>query len=82
MASVQKVISASRIFTESIDRTGVTPGNSAVAALTEVDRNGTPFQGDATMKVYNVVPLNNRFIVRGEVDWEPAILIRITVIFE
>ncbi|MCY7335287.1 MAG: hypothetical protein LH613_03585 [Chamaesiphon sp.] len=82
MASVQKIISASRIFTDTIDVTGVTPGNSAVASLTEVNSNGIPFIGDATMKVYNVVPLNNRFVVRGEVDWEPAISIRITVIFE
>jgi len=82
MASVQKIINASRIFTTEIDATGVSGRNSAVASLTEIDEFGNPFQGDATMKIYNVVPLNNRFVVRGEVDWEPAIRIRITVIFE
>jgi hypothetical protein len=86
MQSIRKVISTRgdphRIFTEIIDWTGVTPGNNAVAAITEVDGSHNPFQGDATMKIYNVVPLHNRFSVRGEVDWHAPLLIRITVIFE
>jgi hypothetical protein len=82
MGSVRQIISANRIFTTTIELTGVKPGNNAVGALTEVDGSDNPFQGDATMKVYNVVPMNNRFVVRGEVDWDSPLRIRVTVVFE
>lgn len=82
MASIRKEISAHSIFDMRIDHTGVTPLNNAVASLTELDVNGTPFQGSATMKVYNVVPVVNGFLVRGEVDWDRNLRVRVTVIFE
>ena len=73
---------AHRIFTETIPMPGITPGNNVVASLTEVDVNGNPFIGDATMKIYNVAPRNGDIQVRGEVDRDDDIDIRISVIFQ
>ncbi len=46
-------------------------GNSQVSVtITEVDRNGTPFLGAATMQVYNVIPQDDGTItVKFNVDW-------------
>lgn len=82
MAHVQKVIYNHRIFNEPIAVPGMRPWYSAVAALTEVNANDGPFLGDATMKVYNVVPHDDMVEVRGEIDWDSNIRVRITVIYE
>jgi hypothetical protein len=83
MPAAHKIISASRIFTTTIeDQPGVTPETRAVASITEVDGSGRPFMGSSGMKIYNVVPLRGRFEVRGEVDWEPALRVRVTVLYE
>lgn len=75
-------IYAHRIFTTRVEFTGATPGNYAVGALTELDGFGNPFIGDATMKVYNVAPVINGFLVRGEIDWDSDIRVRVTVLFK
>jgi hypothetical protein len=83
MPAVHKVISASRIFTTTIENVpGVGSDTRAVAGITEVDGNGNPFMGASGMKIYNVVSRPGRFEVRGEVDWEPAIRVRVTVLYE
>lgn len=82
VGSGQMKTMAHRIFTETIPMPGITPGNNVVASLTEVDVNGNPFIGNAAMKIYNVAPRNGDIQVRGEVDWDEDIDIRISVIFQ
>ena len=82
VGSGQMKIRAHRIFTTTIPMPGLTPGNNVVASLTEIDVNGNPFIADATMKIYNVAPGNGDIQVRGEVDWDEDLDIRISVIFQ
>jgi hypothetical protein len=79
MVQWELITSASRIFSKFVKVPGMTPGHHAVASLTEVGDGDVPFLGDATMKVYNVVPHYGSVEVRGEVDWDNDIRIRITV---
>jgi hypothetical protein len=46
-------------------------GNSQVSVtITEIDGNGNPFLGAATMQIYNVVPLDDGTItVKFDVNW-------------
>jgi len=82
MAAAKLITYAHRIFKSSIEAPGVTPKHRVVASLTEVNDGDVPFLGDATMKVYNVVPHDGWVEVRGEVDWDSDIRIRISVIYE
>jgi hypothetical protein len=55
----------------------------AQVSLTEVDRgdaSGRPFIGAATMKVYNVAPGNGFVDVRGEIDWDDDLNIRVNIL--
>ena len=57
--------------------TGIGSKSAVAVSLTEVDGNQFPFSGEATMKVYNVIPDNAQEVfVRGEVDWDEDINIR------
>jgi hypothetical protein len=67
---------AHRIFTRRFSVAGVAFNSSVAVSLTEVS-GIFPTLGDATMKVYNVIPDNaQEVIVRGEVDWDVDINIR------
>ena len=68
---------AHRIFTYLFGVAGVDSKSAVAVSLTEVDGNQFPFLGEATMKVYNVIPDNaQEVVVRGEVDWDEDINIR------
>ena len=88
MAHVEKISQTSRIFTTSVTAQGVTPNTHAVASLSEMARSNPAgpldmaILGNATMKVYNVSPGLNEVWVRGEVDWDTDLDIRITVLME
>ncbi|MFD7893591.1 hypothetical protein ACFV0C_04825 [Streptomyces sp. NPDC059568] len=54
--------------------------NSAVlVSLTEVDGGLVPFIGSASMKVYNVAPRQGFVDIRGEIDWDDDLLVRVTM---
>jgi hypothetical protein len=87
MAHFQASIPAHRIFTTRVSAPvsiGVVPTSIVMVSLTEMGRSNPtlplhPIMGDATMKVYNVVPETNAVIVRGEVDWDTDLEIQITI---
>lgn len=69
-------------FLVAIDAPGITPDNNVVASVTELDENANPKLGDATMIIQNVVPENDRVLVRGHVDWGDNLPIRVTIMFQ
>jgi len=83
-ASGQRIVRAHRIFQTEVGVSGANRHSTAVAALTEVapDPGGdVPFIANATMKVYNVAPRDNGVVaVRGEIDWDDDINVRVSVI--
>ena len=58
----------------------ITSNSVVMASLTELDGNGNPFMGVASMKVYNVVPSRNHVDIRGEIDWDNDLNIRATLL--
>jgi hypothetical protein len=83
-ASGQRIVRAHRIFQTEVRVSGANRHSTAVAALTEVapDSGGdVPFVAGATMKVYNVAPQDSGVVVvRGEVDWDTDLNVRVSVI--
>ena len=81
--SVIDVFKAHRIFNHAVEAP-VNRDSRVVASLTEVALDGAgprPHLGDATMKVYNVAPQDNgTVLVRGEVDWDDDLDIRVSLI--
>jgi len=76
-------IRAHRIFTRRFNYAGMVQNGNAHVSLTEVDRpdsTGRPFIGSATMKVYNVAPGNGIVDVRGEIDWDSDLNIRVNIL--
>ena len=57
----------------------LTPQSVVMVSLTELDSSGNPILGDATMKVYNVVPRDGVVLIRGEVDWDSDLTIRANI---
>jgi hypothetical protein len=55
------------------------PNSVVMVSLTELDSSGNPILGDATMKVYNVVPKDEVVLIRGEVDWDEDLTIRANI---
>jgi hypothetical protein len=88
MATFERLIRAHRIFNTEVGAGGVRPNSHAVVSLTEMGRSNpagpldTPFLGGASMKVYNVAPGIDRVFVRGEIDWDDDLDIRVTVLVE
>jgi hypothetical protein len=72
---------AHRIFNIGADLPGrgITPRSVVLVSLTEIDSNGNPFLGDATMKIYNVVPRDGSLTIRGEIDWDSDLNIRANI---
>jgi hypothetical protein len=56
--------------------------NSQVSVtMTEIDNNGTPFLGAATMQIFNVVPQNDGTItVKFNVDWSEMLRVQFNFI--
>ena len=82
MAVFWRFIRAHRIFNIDVPAPGVRPNSHAVASLTEINPPDNPFLGGASMKVYNVAPDIDRVFVRGEIDWDEDLNIRVTVLVE
>jgi hypothetical protein len=57
----------------------LTPSSVVMVSLTEIDSNGNPILGDATMKIYNVTPGFGFLRIRGEIDWDDDLDIRANV---
>ena len=73
---------AHRIFTRGVEFTlpgALTPNSIVMVSLTEVDSNGNPFIGAATMKIYNVAPGFGFVNFRGEIDWDNDLDIRANI---
>jgi hypothetical protein len=78
----ERFIRVHRIFNTDVEAPGIRPNGHAVASLTEIKPPDAPFLGGASMKVYNVAPGIDRVFVRGEVDWDDDLDIRVTVWYE
>jgi hypothetical protein len=80
------IVRRHRIFNDEVPALGVRPDSLVVASLTEMTRSNpagpldTPWAGAASMKVYTVVPRMDRVLVRGEIDWDDDLDVRITVL--
>jgi len=80
------VIRAHRIFNRRFNIAGVNRFSTVFVTLTEVRQgdNGNldiPFLGNATMKLYNVAPLDSGQVdVRGEVDWDDDLNIKVSFV--
>jgi len=57
----------------------VTPNSIVMASITEVDSNGHPFQGLASLRICNVVPDFNQVLVRCEILWESDVTFRVSI---
>jgi hypothetical protein len=74
-----------RIFTDRYTVAGVNRFSTVMVSLTEVFAGSdgaldNPFIGGATMKVYNVSPHDDGTVeVRGEVDWDSDLNIRVSL---
>lgn len=61
---------------------GVNPGSDVAASLTEVNPvTGVPFQGLASVLIFNVVPGDRTISVRMEIGWQTDISLQISFIF-
>ncbi|ARW08219.1 hypothetical protein S101359_03240 [Bacillus atrophaeus] len=59
---------------------GVNSNSGVFVSITEVDGNNKPFQGAASMEVFNVVPHDDgTVIVRGRIWWDSDIRVRLSV---
>ncbi|MCX4750495.1 hypothetical protein OG455_34145 [Kitasatospora sp. NBC_01287] len=58
---------------------GVTSDSVVMVSMTEL-ANGSnlPFVGDATLTVHNVAPGNGTVQLRGEVDWDSDLSVRVS----
>jgi hypothetical protein len=72
----------SRIFNLDIDTHPVESGDPVFASLCELDSSGRPFMGGATMRIYNVVPEHDRIKVRGEIDFDRMLHIRVALMWQ
>jgi hypothetical protein len=73
-------IQVHRIWQKRFGFPGMAPGNAAFVSLTEYDFNtGNPFIGVASMKVYNVAPGDGFVDVRGEIDDDNDLNIRVSI---
>ncbi|MDJ1136816.1 hypothetical protein [Streptomyces iconiensis] len=73
-------INTHRIFNTRLFIGQISVNTNVYVSLCEVNRtNNSPFLGNASMKVYNVVPYNGFADVRGEVDWDEDIRIRLSI---
>ena len=54
--------------------------NIAFASICEVDGNGVPVLGSAICRIDNVVPQDSgKLLVRGDVNWNTDIRVRVSV---
>ncbi|ARW08220.1 hypothetical protein S101359_03241 [Bacillus atrophaeus] len=59
---------------------GVNSNSTVLVSMTEIDRNQKPFQGAASMQIFNVVPHDNGIVtVRGRIWWDSDISVRFSV---
>jgi hypothetical protein len=58
----------------------ITPNSVVMASVTEIDSNRSPFLGNATMKVYNVVPREGAVDIRGEIDSDDDLNVRVSIL--
>jgi hypothetical protein len=82
VGSARENYKLNRMFTHEITAPGCHPGRNAVASICEINPDGVPFMGNAGMKIYNVMPGNNVVWVRGEVDWDEPINVRVSVMYQ
>ncbi|MFE4589796.1 hypothetical protein [Streptomyces laurentii] len=65
------------LFTLAFSVPGVTRDSVVMVSMCELDgQTGAPFIGDATMTVHNVAPDDGQVHVRGEVNWDSALSVR------
>ena len=77
------IFRAHRIFNILQPWPGLSPFAIVTASLTQIDRGdetGRAFLGAATMRMYNVSPLQDQIWLRGEVDWDDDLWIRVNLI--
>jgi hypothetical protein len=73
---------AHRLFNLRVNIPGAVPGNLVFVSLTEcAPGSNTPILGSATTHTYNVVPGNGYVDIRGEIDWDTNLLIRVSLYF-
>lgn len=65
-------------FTLTFSLPGVTSNSVVMVSMAELDGGNQPFIGDATMTVHNVAPGHESVRVRGEVDWDSDLPVRIS----
>lgn len=71
-----------RMFTQTIEAPGCRPTSNAFASICEVEPNLEPKEGSAGMKIYNVIPRHDHIRVRGEVDWDEPLHVRVSVLWQ
>ena len=82
MFTHRRFFSAHRLFQNTFDIDGVTSSSVVAVSLTEVDSNHTPIAGNATLHLYNVVPMTGQVLVRAEIDFDDDRPIRFDFICE
>jgi hypothetical protein len=59
---------------------GVNRFNAVFVSICELDSNGVPFQGSASLMVHNVVPHDgNQLTVRGEIGWNSDVNVQLSI---
>ncbi|MFE3226069.1 hypothetical protein [Nocardia sp. NPDC059228] len=80
MANVQDTVTGHKLFEKMIKVPGINRFNSVFASITEIDTQGVPGMGLATLAINQVVPIDNAVIVRGFIEWDSDLMVRISVL--
>lgn len=67
-------------FEERIEGLAINQHNVVFVSICELNSNGVPFQGLASMEVHNVVPHREGFlIVRGHIGWDSDLRAQLSI---
>lgn len=66
-------------FQQTANTPGVRPTDIVLASISEINEQGVPFQGLATLQVQNVVPGTDVTTIRGEIGWDSDVLVQLSI---
>jgi hypothetical protein len=76
------VLTGRSIMDWNVSRADIVARSRVVASISEVNANGDPFIGTASLIVHGVAPYNGGVWIKVEVKWERDLPFRITLMYE
>jgi hypothetical protein len=59
---------------------GVTPQSIVVGSITEIDADGLPFVGQATIELHNVAPRDGVVDIVAAIRWDTSLRTRVSLV--